>query len=181
MALYLSVEQVAMLAIGAHGGQVDKIGVPYREHLRSVAEGLEPFGPMVVMAGWLHDIVEDTAWTAEGLREVGVSARVVSLVETVTRRDGESYEDMVARVAGDPIATLVKIADNAHNSRPDRAAAIAAEPDRRRLDERYRSARRILWPATTAENVVAVVGRVNPALLTEMPATGGTSPGPRIP
>ena len=26
------------LATGAHGRQVDKIGVPYREHLRAVAE-----------------------------------------------------------------------------------------------------------------------------------------------
>ena len=58
-----------MLAIGAHATQVDKNGVPYRFHLRAVAEGLEPFGPVVVMAGWLHDIIEDTAWTAEGLRK----------------------------------------------------------------------------------------------------------------
>jgi (p)ppGpp synthase/HD superfamily hydrolase len=179
--VYLSVEQVAMLAVGAHGRQVDKIGVPYREHLRAVAEGLEPFGPMVVMAGWLHDIIEDTAWTAEGLCEVGVSTRVVAVVELVTRRDGEPYEEMIARVAGDPVATLVKIADNAHNARSERAAAITDEADRRRLEERYRSARRVLWAAATPENVITVIGRVNPALLAEMPATGGTRPSPRLP
>jgi (p)ppGpp synthase/HD superfamily hydrolase len=160
-----SVEQVMMLAIGAHGGQVDKIGVPYRLHLQAVAEGLEPFGPMVVMAGWLHDIIEDTAWTAEGLRELGVSARVVEVVQLVTRTDGESYEEMLARVAGDPLATLVKIADNAHNSRHERAAGLGDESQRRRLQERYRSARRVLWPATTRQNVTAIISRVNPALL----------------
>jgi (p)ppGpp synthase/HD superfamily hydrolase len=167
--VFITVEQVAMLAIGAHGEQVDKIGVPYREHLRAVAEGLEPFGPLVVMAGWLHDIIEDTGWTAAGLREAGVSARVVAVVDLVTRREGESYEDMVTRVAGDPVATLVKIADNAHNCLPSRLAGIAGEPERRRLEERYRGARRILWPAAPGDSVRSVIGRVNPALLAEMP------------
>jgi hypothetical protein len=168
--VFITVEQVAMLAIGAHGRQVDKIGVPYREHLRAVAEGLEPFGPMVVMAGWLHDIIEDTDWTAAGLREVGVSARVVAVIDLVTRREGESYPDMITRVAGDPVATLVKIADNAHNCLPGRAAGVTDEPERRRLEERYRGARRILWPATAHENVISIISRVNPALLAEMPA-----------
>jgi (p)ppGpp synthase/HD superfamily hydrolase len=166
----ITVEQVAMLAIGAHRGQVDRIGVPYREHLRAVAEGLEPFGPMVVMAGWLHDILEDTAWTAEGLREVGVSARVVEVVGLVSRLEGEPYEDMITRIVRDPVATLVKIADNAHNSRPERTARMTDESERHRLEERYRSARRTLWPATTSDNVITIISRVNPALLTEVPA-----------
>ena len=161
-----------MLAIGAHGTQVDKNGVPYRFHLRAVAEGLEPFGPMVVMAGWLHDIIEDTAWTAEGLRELGISARVAEVVQLVTRDDDESYEEMLGRVAGDPLATLVKIADNAHNSRPDRAAALSDESQRRRLHERYHDARRILWPATTRQNVTRIISRVNPALLDELALPG---------
>jgi hypothetical protein len=176
--VFITVEQVAMLAIGAHGRQADKIGVPYRAHLRAVAEGLEPFGPMVVMAGWLHDIVEDTDWTTEGLREVGVSARVVEVVRLVTRTGGESYEDMLVRVAGDPLATLVKIADNAHNSLPGRVAGVTSESERRRLEERYRGARRVLWPATIPENVDAIVSRVNPALLAEMPAARGLRPLP---
>jgi len=120
---------------------------------------------MVVMAGWLHDIIEDTAWTAEGLRELGVSARVVEVIQLVTRTDGEAYEEMLARVAGDPLATLVKIADNAHNSRHERAARLGDESQRRRLQERYHSARRVLWPATTRQNVTAIISRVNPALL----------------
>jgi (p)ppGpp synthase/HD superfamily hydrolase len=158
-----------MLAIGAHGGQVDKIGLPYRFHLRAVAEGLEPFGPTLVMAGWLHDIIEDTGWTVEGLRDLGISARVVEVVSLVTRQDGESYHDLLRRAAGDPLATLVKIADNAHNSRPERGSAITDEAERHRLRERYRGARRILWPATSRENVITIISRVNPALLGELP------------
>jgi (p)ppGpp synthase/HD superfamily hydrolase len=168
--MLITVEHVAMLAIGAHGGQVDRIGRPYREHVRAVAEGLEPFGPLAVMAGWLHDIIEDTSWTASGLREAGVSARVVEVVGLVSQADGESYEDMITRAVRDPVATLVKISDNAHNSRPDRAARITDETERRRLEERYRNARRILWPATTPGNVITIISRVNPALLAEMPA-----------
>jgi (p)ppGpp synthase/HD superfamily hydrolase len=173
----ISVEQVTMLAIGAHGGQVDKIGVPYRFHLRAVAEGLEPFGPLVVMAGWLHDIIEDTTWTAEGLRDLGISARVVEVAQRVTRTDGESYEDMLGRVAGDPLATLVKVADNAHNSRAERAAGLSDESQRRRLQERYRGARRVLWPATSRDNVITIISRVNPALLGELDRTGACPEG----
>ena len=170
--MFSTVEQVAMLAIGAHGEQVDKIGVPYREHLRAVAEGLEPFGPLVVMAGWLHDTIEDTPWTAAGLREAGLSARVVAVVDLVTRRKGESYEDLITRVAADPVAALVKIADNAHNCLPERLAGIAGEPERRRLEERYRGARRILWPAAPSGSVSSIISRVNPALVAELPGSG---------
>ena len=46
----LSVSEVDALAAEAHAGQVDKIGVPYIEHVRAVAAGLAPFGDELVMA-----------------------------------------------------------------------------------------------------------------------------------
>lgn len=52
---------------------------------------------------------------------------------------------MIRSIAGKPRATLVKIADNAHNSLPERAADLSA-PDRERLAAKYRAARRVLWP-----------------------------------
>lgn len=163
----MTVEEAAALAIEAHGDQVDLNGVPYREHLRAVADGLAPFGEPLRMAGWLHDILEDTPMTPGQLREAGVPGRVVEIVERVTRVPGGDYLTMIRQIATDPDATLVKIADNAHNSIPERSAAIT-DPDKRdALADRYRQARAILWPATTAENVRAIVSRVNPGLLDE--------------
>jgi (p)ppGpp synthase/HD superfamily hydrolase len=90
--------------------------------VRAVAAGLAPFGDELVMAGLLHDIIEDTDWTADRLLEEGIPPRVVSAVEAVTNQRGMPYEEKIRRIVRDSDATLVKIADNAHNSRPDRAA-----------------------------------------------------------
>ncbi|MEU7071258.1 HD domain-containing protein [Streptomyces narbonensis] len=159
--------EVDALAARAHAGQVDLIGVPYVEHVRAVAAGLEPFGEELAMAGLLHDVVEDTDWTAERLRAAGIPDRVVALVEAVTNRPDLSYEAKLHLIARDPDATLVKIADNAHNSRQDRAAALP--PDRReRLAAKYRGARDILWAGVDAERLATILTVVNPGLLAEL-------------
>ncbi len=158
--------EVDALAARAHAGQTDKIGVPYVEHVRAVAAGLAPLGPHLAMAGLLHDVIEDTDWTAERLRAAGIPDRVVEIVEAVTNRPGTTYEEKISQITRDRDATLVKIADNAHNSRADRAAALP--PDRReRLAAKYRAARELLWAAADPEDVTTILRVVNPGLLEE--------------
>ncbi|MFD7867361.1 HD domain-containing protein [Streptomyces sp. NPDC059783] len=164
----MNVNEVDALAAKAHAGQVDKIGAPYIEHVRAVAAGLVPFGSDLVMAGLLHDIIEDTDWTADRLREEGVSDYVVALVEAVTHERYVPYQEKIARITGQGLdAVLLKIADNAHNSRPDRAAQLPEEK-RVRLAAKYRTARDILWPAASSRDIEAIVTIVNPALLDEL-------------
>ncbi|MYU24608.1 HD domain-containing protein [Streptomyces sp. SID8352] len=163
-----TVSEVDAFAAAAHAGQVDKIGVPYIEHVRAVAAGLAPFGDELVMAGLLHDVIEDTDWTAEQLRGAGVPDYVVALVEAVTNQRGLPYEEKVARITGQGRdAVLLKIADNAHNSHPDRAAQLPEEK-RVRLAAKYRAARDVLWPAVIDRDIAAIVSIVNPALLDEL-------------
>ncbi|MDV9191374.1 HD domain-containing protein [Streptomyces sp. SR27] len=174
--------EVDALAGLAHAGQTDKAGVPYVEHVRAVAAGLAPLGPHLAMAGLLHDVIEDTPWTAERLRADGVPERVVALVEAVTNRPGTPYEEKIRRITEDPEATLLKIADNAHNSRSDRAAAL--DPARReRLAAKYRTARDLLWAAADPRHVATILRVVNPELLAEFdarcdPGHGNPSRGP---
>lgn len=163
----ISVREIERLARDAHAGQTDKIGVPYIEHVRAVAAGLARFGDGLVMAGWLHDVLEDTDWTAQRLREAGVPDRVVETVEAVTNQPGVPYAEMIRRITADPWAALVKVSDNAHNSRPDRAAKLPADK-RERLAAKYRAARAELWPAVNRDDVEAVLRIVNPALLAEL-------------
>ncbi|MGW4813380.1 HD domain-containing protein [Kitasatospora cineracea] len=163
----LTLDQVDALAARAHAGQYDRIGVPYVEHVRAVAAGVAPFGTGVRMAALLHDVLEDTPVTAGELLAAGVPAAVVATVRRVTRTAGTDYRAMLLNVATDHAATLVKIADNAHNSRADRAALLPAA-DRARLAERYRAARAVLWPAVAAADVRAIVGAVNLDLLAEL-------------
>ena len=160
----LTLADVDTIAARAHAGQFDKVGVPYVEHVRAVARGLAPFGAGLQMAGLLHDTLEDTPVTAEELLAAGVPRTVVAVVRRVTNQPGTSYQEMLRGIVTDHSACLLKIADNAHNSLPERAARLRAD-ERERLAAKYAGARGVLWPAASREDVVAILGIVNPALL----------------
>ena len=165
---HLTLAGIAALAEEAHAGQVDQIGVAYIEHVRAVADGLAPLGEPFAAAGLLHDIVEDTPWTAERLRMAGVDPWVIDVVMRVTRAPGVGYEEMIQSVATCQQAALVKIADNAHNSHPNRAAALPPA-QRARLAAKYQAARDVLWPAVKERSLRTILERVNPSLLPALP------------
>ena len=65
-------------------------------------------------------------------------------------------------------ATLVKIADNAHNSLPERVKALAEKwPDKPPVT-RYDDARPVLYAAVPVEETRKILARVNPWLLKEL-------------
>jgi (p)ppGpp synthase/HD superfamily hydrolase len=133
------------LATEAHHDQVDKAGRPYIYHPRTVAKILadQGLGDNAVMAGLLHDVVEDTAVTLNGLRALGYPEEVVRAVDAVSRREGETYMDLIRRAAADPLGRLVKLADNETNSDPDRLALLTAE-EREWFTRKYAKARAVL-------------------------------------
>lgn len=158
----LTVQEASVLAIAAHDGQLEMYGAPYHEHLRTVAGALVPYGSHLVMAGWLHDILDGTEWTARELRAAGIPARVVEIVELVT--PGGDYLDSIRHITQDPEATLVKIADNADSIHPERLTGTPDAETRRRLAE-FEEARRILWSAAPREDIITVVSPINLPLL----------------
>lgn len=165
----LTLADVDALAAEAHAGQVDRIGVPYVEHVRAVARGLAPFGAGLQMAGLLHDVLEDTATTADDLLDAGVPPTVVDIVRRVTNRPGVPYQDMLRSAAEHYAACLLKISDNANNSDPGRAAQLPPDAATR-LAAKYAHARTILWPAVPHEDTAAILRIVNPTLLAELGA-----------
>lgn len=68
------------------------------EHVRRVAEAAPEW---CKVAAWLHDVVEDTAWTYEDLRRVGVAELEVQALRLLTRvpGDGRSYSAYVDAIA----------------------------------------------------------------------------------
>ena len=134
------------LARRYHAGQVDRVGAPYIDHPEAVAGLLAGRPPAWQAAGWLHDVLEHTDATAEGLRAAGVPGEVVRLVEVLTRRPGEDYLDFIGRVCADPAAVRVKIADALHNLDP--ARDFGPPPDKR---ARYHQALVRLFQALPAE------------------------------
>jgi (p)ppGpp synthase/HD superfamily hydrolase len=116
----MNLENAIALAAKAHSGQVDKAGAPYILHpLRMM---LKLATPEERMAAVLHDVVEDCGVTLDDLRTGGFSEAVVAAVDALTKRDGESYEDFVARAARDAVGRRVKLADLEDNSDLSRIA-----------------------------------------------------------
>jgi (p)ppGpp synthase/HD superfamily hydrolase len=115
---------------------VDKAGAPYILHpLRMM---LSVRSPEARMAAVLHDVVEDTSVTLEQLRAEGFPEAVLVAVAALTKREGEDYEAFIRRVAADPIAREVKLADLRDNADLSRIAD-PTEKDWARI-EKYRSA-----------------------------------------
>lgn len=141
----ITLAEASALAQRAHAGQTDHAGRPYREHVFAVRDLLAEHGEEAQIAGVLHDILEDTPTTSADLLAAGVPDHVVAAVESVTRRQGEPYEEMVTRAAADPLGRLVKLADNQHNSDESRLALLPAD-QAARLRTKYRRAREILTP-----------------------------------
>ena len=89
-----------MLATVLHIDQRGKAGKPYLGHVRRVASRVREFteSPETISAAWLHDAVEDTDLTLDDLRWLGFSEFTVSVVDAVTRRDGENYYAFIERI-----------------------------------------------------------------------------------
>lgn len=128
------------LAVEAHRGQLDKAGQPYILHpLRVMARVSTPTERLVAV---LHDVVEDSPTTLDDLRRAGFSDEVVRAVDFLTRREDESYEAFIERVAGDPLARRVKLADLEDNMTLTRLAELDARA-MERLGRYLRAYRRL--------------------------------------
>lgn len=102
------------LAKIAHNGAVDKGGNPYINHPIAVASQFSC--TYRICTAYLHDVIEDTEYTAEMLNEKGIDPRVVEAVRHMTHTKNLSYSEYLEVVSEDPIAVDVKLADMIHNS-----------------------------------------------------------------
>jgi (p)ppGpp synthase/HD superfamily hydrolase len=118
----MDLDQALELAELHHRGQVDKAGQPYICHVHRVVGAVDK--PEEKLAAALHDLLEDTDITAAKLLAEGCPREIVRVVEALSRRKNENYEDFVRRAAQDPIARAVKKADVADNASEERLALL---------------------------------------------------------
>ncbi|MEI4194411.1 phosphohydrolase [Roseovarius sp. E0-M6] len=129
-------ERAIEIATAAHRGQTDKAGKPYILHPLRVMLACE--GETTQIVAVLHDVIEDTDWTPDALRAAGASDAILAALDTVTRRDHETYSEFIERAARNEIGRTVKIADLHDNLDLSRIANPRAR-DFARFD-RYRDA-----------------------------------------
>ena len=142
-----TLERALVIAAEAHQGALDKGGKPYILHPLRLMHKMATFDEQIVAI--LHDVVEDSPWTLDALRAEGFSEAIVAAVNGLTRREGETYEDFIARGATNPLARRVKLADIEDNMDLRRLREIG-EKDLERL-QRYQRARKVILAAMGEE------------------------------
>lgn len=90
------------IATKAHKGQVDKAGVDYIKHPLKVASMVTSEKAKIVAL--LHDVIEDSEYTLEDLRNSDFIEEIVDAVSVLTKPKNMSYNDYLNRVKGNSLA-----------------------------------------------------------------------------
>ena len=132
-------------AMKKHGAQLRTSGDPYYSHPVEVAGILTKFklDSTSIIAGLLHDTVEDTDATIDEIREL-FGPQVAQIVDGLTKlamielkskdsKQAENFRKLLLAMSEDIRVLLIKLADRLHNMRtlhfcpPEKRARIARE------------------------------------------------------
>ncbi len=141
-----TIEKAIEIAVMAHKGQKDKSGAEYILHpLRVMERGKSEIEKI---CGVLHDVVEDSEWTFEMLKNEGFSDEVIAVLRCVTKEsEKEDYDVFINRIAQNPIAVEVKINDLLDNMDITRLKELN-EQDVKRLNKYLKA----FWKLQKSQN-----------------------------
>jgi (p)ppGpp synthase/HD superfamily hydrolase len=125
------------IAVEAHKGQEDKGGLPYILHPLHLMNQLM-FDIELAIIAVLHDVVEDSEWTIEGLEGEGFSERVVSALVLLTHNPDDSYDEYIEKISTNLDAVLVKRKDLEHNTDVTRLKGLRPK-DLKRMAKYHRA------------------------------------------
>jgi (p)ppGpp synthase/HD superfamily hydrolase len=137
----MNLERAIEIAQEAHKGVKDKGGHDYIHHPIRVMHAMSNDQEKIVAI--LHDVVEDSDWTFDRLKEEGFEDSVIESLRCVTKySEEEDYQEFIKRAATNKIATKIKMADIEDNLDLSRLGTLT-EKDLTRI-EKYKKALKYL-------------------------------------
>ncbi len=134
----MTLEKAIRIAVKVHKGQKDKYGAPYIGHVLRVSGAGRTEDEKIV--GALHDVVEDSDWTFDDLRNAGFAEHIIAAVKALTKEsDDEDYDHFVARTRQNALAVRVKLNDLQDNMDVRRIPGEVGEKDVKRLNKYLRA------------------------------------------
>lgn len=107
-------DKAILIANKAHTNQKDKAGADYINHPLRVMNAGKTEEEKII--GVLHDVIEDSDWTFEMLKEEGFSQEVMDALRCLTKlSEDEPYNHFIERVKSNPLAIAIKLNDIADN------------------------------------------------------------------
>jgi len=102
-------DRAILIAAESHLGQVGRDGEPYVLHpIRMMIQAKTGEEKTVAV---LHDVIEKTSIDITYLIEAGFSDKIMQAIDSLTRRDSESYDEYIDRVEKNDLAKKIKIID----------------------------------------------------------------------
>ena len=134
------IEKSLEIALKAYLGQKDKAGKTYILHPLRLMAKMHTEDEMAVAL--LHDVIEDSDFTAGDLLSEGIPQNVVEAVELLSKQVGDSYDEFIDRVLDNPLAAKVKKADIEDNINVLRLNSVT-EKDLQRIAKYHKAWKRL--------------------------------------
>ena len=125
------------IAVSAHAGQPDKGGRPYILHPLWVMNQLRHLGDDYMTVGILHDVIEDSNWTIQMLRDEGFPEHILTALRLLDMNNVD-YDLRIREIANNPLAKAVKMKDIEHNSKITRLKGLRKK-DHDRMEKYHRA------------------------------------------
>lgn len=127
------------IASTIHEKQTDRGGNAYILHPIRIMLRLRTHDEELMAIAILHDTLEDSDWTAEMLRQEGMTDRVLEALECLTHKDkSEAYEDYIKRISTNADAVRIKLEDLRDNSDITRLKGLRKQ-DIERMEKYHRA------------------------------------------
>lgn len=134
------IEKSLHIALNAHAGQTDRGGTPYILHPLRLMNQMETENEKATAL--LHDVVEDSDYTFEDLREENIPGEMITAIQCLTKNEDESYDQFIGRCVGNELARKVKMADIRDNLNVLRLDELDEE-DLKRVVKYHRAGKRL--------------------------------------